>query len=342
MAEQTVRVGVIGAGRFTQRVILPQLAKMPGVELIAVGNSSEGSSAKVAGEFGFDRIARRWQDIVEATDIDAVIVGTRTDQHEQMISPILEAGKHLLTMNALARTADEARAMCATANAHADRVALVYPAVVGSFYYTEDALVRRLLQDGYVGEVLQVHNYWHTPFFGLGSMFESGHRWFGEHTRVFGYRKAFTPGATAPATAAALEAPAARAVRPQSSLALAELSSGGTIAYLHSTVAGAAARGRIEIAGSEGSVVCYPAGEEFAGCYGSRGGRLEPLPVPPDLAELLASGAPVEADFIAAVRGQRAASPAIPRFHEALRMLEFTEGWRDSADSGTWRDLPPA
>src|SRR5262249_20307926 len=159
--------------------------KIPGVELTVVANSSQESSDAVAKEFGFGRTGADWREVLQAEDIDAVVVGTRTEAHYEMIPPVLDAGHHVLSMNALCRNSTQARELAAKAAAHPDRVALVYPAGGPAYFLREEAMMRHLLDDGYVGTVLQVTFHWYAPFFGLGSLFEVGGRWFGRHTRLF-------------------------------------------------------------------------------------------------------------------------------------------------------------
>jgi predicted dehydrogenase len=193
-------------------------------------------------------------------------------------------------------------------------------------------MMRHLIADGYLGKVLQVADYWYAPFFGLGSMFEVGSRWFGPHTRVLGYRRGYDVEATVAAR------PGRGAVRPETNIALAELASGAMITYQHSTVAGETAKARWEVVGSAGYVVAYVGdasspGTFFGAKHGSR--SLELLAVPPEYAH----GVSVEADFIAAIRGEREPARAIPRFEDALRLLEFGEVWKVSSEKGCWMEL---
>ncbi len=186
---------------------------------------------------------------------------------------------------------------------------------------------------GYLGAVLQVTCHWHAAFFGLGSLFEVGNRWFGRHTRVFGYRRGYTAeGVTVPARAGR------SAVRPETNIAIAELADGGIITYQHSTVAGDTARPRWEIVGANGNVVVYiGTANEPATFFGAKRGarELQPLPIAPDYS----GGVNVEADFIAAIRGKRQPARAVPRFDDALRLLQFGEAWRISTETGGWCDL---
>lgn len=334
MAQPTVRIGYIGAGAYSRRVLLPNFKKVPGVELVVVANSSRETSDAVAKAFGFARTAANWREVVGADDIDAIVVGTRTEAHYEMIPPVLEAGRHVLSMNALCRNATQARELTAKAAEHPNLVTLVYPAGGAAYFLREDAMMRHLLDDGYVGTVLQVADYWYAPFFGLGSMFEVGSRWFGRHTRILGYRRGYNvQGATVAGRAGRGE------VRAETNIAMAELASGALISYQHSTVAGETARPRWEIIGSNGYVVAYAGTANApASFFGARRGsrELEPLPIPPEYSD----GVSVEADFIAAIRGERLPARAVPRFEDAMRLLQFGEVWRESTEKGGWCDLP--
>jgi len=242
-------------------------------------------------------------------------------------------------MNALVRTTEETRDVTALARKHPGLVTLVYPAAVGPFYLIEDDVMRHYLDAGYVGDVLQATTTWYTPFFGLGSMYAPAARWLGAHARVFGYRRDLD--------APPFEGPRGRAVKPQVNGAIVELSSGAIIDYRHTTFADASGTARFEIRGTAGVLVCIAAG---AGAYSSlapgatgtvlgarHGEELRALPVP---AGVSATGPVIEAEFIAAVRGEREASPAVPRFWDALGAVEFTDAWRESVDGGGWRDVP--
>lgn len=330
---QTVRLGYIGAGGYSRRVLLPNFKKIPGVELVVVANSRPETTAAVAQEFGFERTAPEWREVVAANDIDAIVIGTRTEAHYEMIPPALAAGRHVLTMNALCRTATQAHDLCAKAAEHPNLVTLVYPAGGAAYFLREERMMRHLLDDGYIGQVLQATDYWYAPFFGLGSMFEVGSRWFGPHTRVFGCRRGYdVKGATVAAR------PGRGEVRPETNIAIAELANGGIISYQHSTVAGDTARSRWEIVGASGYVVAYAGNaKEPATFFGAKRGsrELEPLEIPPEFA----GGINVEAEFVAAIRGERQPARAVPRFNDALQLLNFGETWRKSTEQGGWCDL---
>ena len=63
MAQPTVRLGYIGAGAYSRRVLLPNFRKVPGVELVVVANSSQETSDAIANEFGFAHSVADWRDL---------------------------------------------------------------------------------------------------------------------------------------------------------------------------------------------------------------------------------------------------------------------------------------
>ena len=327
MAQRRVRVGWIGAGRFSRSRLLPAFKRIPGVDLAVIANSGEESSGRVAQEFGFERTAGDWRQVIAATDVDAVVVGTQPPLHRELCVAALEAGKHVLTLNAISPTLEEAKDMARVAAQKPQLVNLVYP---GQFYLRHDADMRALLQEGFVGEPLHVIDHWYTPFFGLGTQYEVVGRWVGEHKRVFAHRRVFE-GAAAPAV------PGRGPSRRELNVVVTELDNGCTVTYLHGSITTGLAR--IEVHGSQGRLVHYSEGQAQEGILGAKSGEADLRPVVPSAGEL--GPVEVEAQFIAAIRGELVAYPAVGSFADGARMMEFTQAWRASLDQGAWCDLPP-
>lgn len=87
------RLGVIGAGQFAGAVLLPALKAAPGARLEVV-NSAGGVTAEAARRhFGFTRVAASTDDVIDAADVDAVVVTTRHDSHAGLVAAALRAGK---------------------------------------------------------------------------------------------------------------------------------------------------------------------------------------------------------------------------------------------------------
>jgi polar amino acid transport system substrate-binding protein len=97
-----VRLGVIGAGNFAKSVLLPRLAKMPGVSLVGIATAT-GRNAKAVGEqFGFGFCATDYRELLARDDINTVLIATRHDTHAAMTAEAVRAGKTVYVEKPLA------------------------------------------------------------------------------------------------------------------------------------------------------------------------------------------------------------------------------------------------
>src|SRR5918994_3160473 len=153
MADTPIRVGFVGAGANTRKHHIPKLKAQPGVELVAVANRSKESGERVAKEFGIARVETDWRAVVNAPDIDAICIGTWPYTHCEMTLAALDAGKHVLCEARMAMNAAEGRRML---EASRKKPNLVTQLVPGPPTLELDPTVKRLVAEGYVGELLAV------------------------------------------------------------------------------------------------------------------------------------------------------------------------------------------
>src|SRR5919108_3394902 len=153
MADTPIRVGFVGAGANCRRHHIPKLKAQPGVELVAVANRSRESGERVAKEFGFARVEDDWRKVVQAPDVDAVCIGTWPYMHRELTVAALAAGKHVLCEARMAMNAAEGREMLAASRKAPQLIAQLVPA---PHTLEVDSTLKRLLAEGYVGEVLAV------------------------------------------------------------------------------------------------------------------------------------------------------------------------------------------
>ena len=153
MADQPIRIGLIGAGKNTRNMHIPGFHKIAGVELAAVANRSEASGRKVARQEGIPKVAGHWREIVDDPEIDAVCIGTWPYLHAEATVAALEAGKHVLCEARMANDLEEARRMLAASRARPELVAQLVPA---PFSLDFDTTIRRMVRDGGLGDLLEV------------------------------------------------------------------------------------------------------------------------------------------------------------------------------------------
>jgi myo-inositol 2-dehydrogenase / D-chiro-inositol 1-dehydrogenase len=86
----TVRIGLLGAGRIG-KVHARAIASLPGAELVAVADPiAEAAAAVIAGT---QATVRSIDEIIGASDVDAVLITTPTDMHADLIEKAARAKK---------------------------------------------------------------------------------------------------------------------------------------------------------------------------------------------------------------------------------------------------------
>lgn len=343
MAE--LRVGIIGAGGIVRSRHLPGLRALDNVRVVVVCNRSRESGEAVAREWNIPHVLTDWRELLARPDLDAVFIGTWPYTHAEMSVAALEARKHVFCQARMARNAAEAHAMLDAARAHADRVAMLCPPPAGML---GDRVVRRLLQEGALGELREVHAeglsagnldaeaplHWRQNFelqgfntLTLGMWIEVIHRWVGPHRKVAAVVKTHTPERRDPATGRLQN------VRIAESLAIsAELANGAVGSYRFSGVTRNAPHNFIRLYGTEGSLHYDLEAEEIRLAHGA---EKEPslVPIAPEEAREWA----VEADFVRAIRE---GTPVEPSFADGVAYMEFTEAIYRASDEGRTVALP--
>ena len=86
----TVRFGLLGAGRIG-KVHAKAITANPGARLVAVADAMPKAADDIAAQYGCE--IRTINQIMTATDIDAVVICTPTDTHADLIEQFTKAGK---------------------------------------------------------------------------------------------------------------------------------------------------------------------------------------------------------------------------------------------------------
>ena len=105
-ASSPLVVGILGAGGFTTRMLLPILAKSQ-VRLKTIV-SSTGVSATYAGrKFAFEQSSTDIESVLSDAEINTVLITTPHNSHAMFVQRCLEAGKHVFVEKPLALTIEE-------------------------------------------------------------------------------------------------------------------------------------------------------------------------------------------------------------------------------------------
>ena len=153
MTNDTIRVGIIGAGANTRKKHIPGLTAIDGVEIVSVSNRTMESSRRAADELGIPTVYEHWTELIAAPDTDAICIGTWPYMHRDMVLASLEAGKHVLTEARMAMSVAQAREMLDASRRAPHLVAQIVPAPFTLFM---EGTVQRLIADGYLGDILSI------------------------------------------------------------------------------------------------------------------------------------------------------------------------------------------
>ena len=104
-SEEDVNIGLIGAGRFAQHILLPAL-KGKGT-FIGVASGSPNNARFAAEKFGFDYCTGEFEEILDDERINTVFITTRHDLHAPIVLQALEKGKHVFVEKPLCLTLED-------------------------------------------------------------------------------------------------------------------------------------------------------------------------------------------------------------------------------------------
>ena len=310
-----VRLGVVGAGAFSQNRMLPNFARVAGVDVLAVANRSRESGEAVAERFGIARVETDWRAIVQAADIDAVFVGTPPSAHLEIVLAALESGKHVLCQTRIATSADEARELRSAAESarrRGVRTMLVPPAP----WYRGARFVEHLIESEFIGSLRQVIGFnsnasfadASTPLSGgrndlalygqfnamqLGLSYDVMRRWTGNATSLVAQRASFVPKRPLTPGGPIVDNP-----YPDAVTVAAETTSGASAINMlnYSVYFGDS---RIELFGEKGTVIYRLRGDSLVGAKAGDP-ELAPLAIPPEFDNPWR----VEEEFVQLVRGE--------------------------------------
>ena len=342
MSDKMIRVGIVGAGANTTSRHIPGLQSIDGVEIISVCNRSRASSERVAQQFNIPKIYGNWQELVQASDTEAIVIGTWPYMHCCLTLAALEADKHVMCEARMAMNAREAHMMYDVASM---KPALVTQIVPSPFTLSVDSTIKRYIANGYLGEILAIEVraggqfldsetslQWRENFnlsgfniMSMGIWYEAMMRWIGEATRVIAVGKTFVKMRED-------ENGVMRSVRvPEHIGIIADMACGAQAHYQISSVTGLSGESEAFLYGSQGTLH-FSNGKLYGGTRNDSG--LSEIDIPDE-----EKGSwRVEEEFINAIRGEEIITHT--SFEDGVKYMEFTEAVTLSMMAGEAVSLP--
>lgn len=153
---EKTKVAVIGLGSVAQLVHLPNLAKIKNAEVLAVAEIKNNRLTTIAEKFKIKETYKDYKDLLNKSDVEAVVITTPTSLHKEIAIDCLNAGKHVLVEKPLARTYVEGKAIVEAATKN-DKKLMVG---MNLRYRPDSMLIRTLINSGEIGKPFYVKSGW--------------------------------------------------------------------------------------------------------------------------------------------------------------------------------------
>jgi polar amino acid transport system substrate-binding protein len=125
VASSSVRVGMIGAGSYAQKFLLPNF-KANGAAFHAIATASGVSARGIGEKYDFARVLASAEDVIADADANLVVIATRHDSHAPLARRALEAGRHVFVEKPLALSDEELDGVLSAARASAGQLMVGY------------------------------------------------------------------------------------------------------------------------------------------------------------------------------------------------------------------------
>src|SRR5688572_26654075 len=90
-----LKLGLIGAGRIGKVHADTVMTRVPDATVVAVADYFEDAAKSLAKQYRIEHASGNYRDILESSDVDAVIIASSTDTHSQFIIEAAQAGKDI-------------------------------------------------------------------------------------------------------------------------------------------------------------------------------------------------------------------------------------------------------
>lgn len=154
MEQKLLRACLIGCGRAGMIHARNYKNKIESAKIVAVVDAVEDAAKAAAAELGITKCYTDYHDILDDSEIDAVIVVAPTNLHRDIVVDCAAAGKHIFCEKPLAMTVEECDEMIEACDKHHVKLQV-------GFMRRFDASFReakRLVDSGAIGDLVQIHS----------------------------------------------------------------------------------------------------------------------------------------------------------------------------------------
>ncbi|MFK8023225.1 MAG: Gfo/Idh/MocA family protein [Ilumatobacter sp.] len=155
-----VRVGVLGTSWWADSMYLPALRAHPNARIAGLCGRTLSTAEKLATEWDVDWVSVDADAFLDPERLDAVVIATSNDSHEELTLTALDRGLHVLCEKPIATTVEGAHAMAERAGATGGITLVPFT----YRYMPTNQFVKRLIDDGFVGRPYHLNMRYFTGF----------------------------------------------------------------------------------------------------------------------------------------------------------------------------------
>lgn len=154
-ASDPIRIAVVGTGAIAQVAHLPILTRMRGVQVATLCDLDRSKARTIAERFGIERVRQSADEVWNDPEIDAVVVCTPSDLHEEQVRAALEAGKYVLCEKPISLSAAGAKRIIQTPGAQSRLMV-----GMNQRFRPDAAVLRSFIAGGELGETFYLRTGW--------------------------------------------------------------------------------------------------------------------------------------------------------------------------------------
>jgi len=165
---ETLRIGIIGTGRWTQVAHIPAFRRCEKARVVAICGHDLERTQEVAKKYDIPFACSNYRELLQREDVDAVDITTSTSRHFQVARDAIDVGKPILCEKPLTTSYKEGRLLHENASARGIPTKMCF-----TFRYSPTIRrIKELINEGFIG----------TPFHLNG--FEQNSQWINPNTPI--------------------------------------------------------------------------------------------------------------------------------------------------------------
>ena len=143
-----MKLAILGPGRIA-RTVAPTLKALPEIECYAVASRTPGRGEDFAREFGFEKVYRSYEEMLQDSAVELVYIATPHSHHFEQMMLCLEHGKHVICEKAFTMNARQAREV----RDYAAEKGLYVAEAIWTRYMPSRKMIDEILKSGIIGKV---------------------------------------------------------------------------------------------------------------------------------------------------------------------------------------------